>query len=93
MHARNAYDVPDAPDAPDIIDYDEQRIDIAWKPPASDGGAPIKEYIVEKREKGSPTWIEVREWGSYSPAEVFREQIHYEFFRIIIIIDIGIIKQ
>ncbi|KAI6175533.1 hypothetical protein M3Y97_00699600 [Aphelenchoides bicaudatus] len=56
--ARNQFDVPDAPQAPEVTDWDENRIDIAWKAP-NDNGSPIKHYIVEKREKGSPNWISV----------------------------------
>ncbi|KAL3088858.1 hypothetical protein niasHS_009150 [Heterodera schachtii] len=78
--AKNPFDVPDAPDAPEIIDFDEHRIDVAWKPPTNDGGAPIKEYIVERREKGSSSWIEV----GHTPATSFsctglRKGQEYEF--------------
>uniref|UniRef100_A0A7E4VU92 non-specific serine/threonine protein kinase n=1 Tax=Panagrellus redivivus TaxID=6233 RepID=A0A7E4VU92_PANRE len=54
--ARNMFDVPDAPAPPEIVDWDENRIDIAWKPPTNNGGAPIQHYVVEKREKGSSAW-------------------------------------
>jgi hypothetical protein len=32
--AKNQFDVPDAPNAPEVVDWDENRIDIQWKPPA-----------------------------------------------------------
>lgn len=41
------------------MDWDENRVDIAWQPPKNDGGSPIKNYIVEKREKGSAVWMDV----------------------------------
>lgn len=45
----------------------QDRIDIAWKPPASNGGLPVKQYIVEKKEKGSAIWQEAGKtsgmWG------------------------------
>lgn len=31
--ARNQFDVPDAPEAPVVTDWDDSRIDIAWKAP------------------------------------------------------------
>lgn len=35
-------------------------MDLAWKAPESDGGAPIEKYIIEKREKKGP-WIRAAE--------------------------------
>lgn len=32
---------------------------MAWKPPASDGGAKIRNYYLEKREKKQNKWISV----------------------------------
>ena len=34
---------------------------MAWKPPSSDGGAPIEKYLIEKREKGKGTWVKAAE--------------------------------
>ena len=34
---------------------------MAWKPPSSDGGAPIEKYVIEKREKGKGTWTKAAE--------------------------------
>lgn len=52
-----ALDVPDKPDPPIITDWDETRIDTSWKAP-NDGGSPVREYIVERREKGSAAWLD-----------------------------------
>lgn len=38
------------------MDWDENHVDLAWVKPKSDGGSPIIEYIVQKKEKGSPYW-------------------------------------
>ncbi|KAL1129846.1 hypothetical protein AAG570_012790 [Ranatra chinensis] len=54
--AQNEFDEPDPPEKPDLMDWGEDFVDIAWGKPKSDGGAPIKEYIVQKKEKGSPYW-------------------------------------
>jgi predicted phage tail protein len=77
--ARDQFDVPDKPEPPAITDWDEQRIDVAWKAPA-DGGAPIREYIVERREKGSTAWVDC----GHTPATSFsctglRKGGDYEF--------------
>ena len=44
-------DVPDAPGAPDIVDWDKHRVDLKWKAPKRDGGAPITGYIIEKKDQ------------------------------------------
>lgn len=58
MIARNQFDVPQPTSKPEVTDWDKDRIDIEWKPPSDTGGLPIKEYIIEKKEKGSPVWME-----------------------------------
>jgi len=32
-------------------------VDLQWPAPKNDGGSPITGYIVQKKEKGSPYWI------------------------------------
>lgn len=49
-------DVPNTPGKPDVVDYDSDRIDIQWSKPTSDNGSPIQEYIIERKERGSPIW-------------------------------------
>ena len=44
-------DRPDKPSPPTPVDWDKDHVDLEWKPPVSDGGAPIEKYIVEKRSK------------------------------------------
>ncbi|RZF42380.1 hypothetical protein LSTR_LSTR004188 [Laodelphax striatellus] len=55
--ARNEFDEPEAPEKPVVTDWDEDHADIAWVQPKSDGGSPITEYIIQKKEKGSPYWV------------------------------------
>lgn len=52
-------DPSDPPEKPEIIDYDKDYVEISWKPPKNDGGAPIEKYIIEKKEKGSDKWEKV----------------------------------
>ena len=44
-------DPPSAPGKPEIVDYDKDHVDLKWAPPKSDGGAPIKKYVIEKKPK------------------------------------------
>lgn len=50
-------DEPEAPEKPQVTDWDEDHVDLAWVKPKSDGGSPITEYIIQKKEKGSPYWV------------------------------------
>lgn len=50
-------DEPDAPGKPAITDWDKDHVDLEWTPPKNDGGSPITGYIIQKKEKGSPYWI------------------------------------
>lgn len=49
-------DEPEAPERPNVMDWGEDFVEIEWTKPKSDGGSPILEYIVQKKEKGSPYW-------------------------------------
>lgn len=50
-------DEPDAPGKPLITDWDKDHVDLQWPAPKNDGGSPITGYIVQKKEKGSPYWV------------------------------------
>lgn len=45
------------------MDWDKDHVDLKWKSPTLDGGAPIEGYIVEVREKFSPQWKKALEVG------------------------------
>ncbi|CAJ0936429.1 unnamed protein product, partial [Mesorhabditis belari] len=76
---RNRFDVPDAPEKPEVTDWDKDRIDIKWNPPANNGGSPIKGYIVEKKEKGSAMWVEAgRPTGTAFSATNLKPGVEYE---------------
>ncbi|KAH8269759.1 hypothetical protein KR018_000421 [Drosophila ironensis] len=57
--AKNDFDEPDAPGKPNITDWDQNHVDLQWAVPKNDGGSPLTEYIVQKKEKGSPYWTNV----------------------------------
>ena len=52
-------DVSDPPGKPDVSDVTATTMTIQWTPPKSDGGTPIKGYIIEKRDTTSMRWLKV----------------------------------
>ncbi|XP_065089532.1 twitchin isoform X13 [Ochlerotatus camptorhynchus] len=54
--AKNDFEEPSQPPKPQVVDWDANSVSLEWSAPKSDGGAPITEYIVQKKEKDSPYW-------------------------------------
>lgn len=53
-------DRPSAPVGPvEMCDVTEDSVSLKWLPPTYDGGSPITNYIVLKRETTTANWIEV----------------------------------
>ncbi|KAI8775761.1 titin isoform X2, partial [Biomphalaria glabrata] len=51
---------PSAPQGP--IEFTDIKADstiLTWKPPSSDGGAPIKSYVIERRDARKTTWTKI----------------------------------
>ncbi len=44
-------DKPAKPGKPEPTDWDKDHVDLQWQAPATDGGAPIEKYVIEKRSK------------------------------------------
>lgn len=44
-------DPPGTPKDANIADFDCDFVDLEWKKPETDGGAPITQYIIEKRDR------------------------------------------
>lgn len=87
--AKNQFDVPDAVEKPVVVDWDKERIDIEWKPPANNGGSPVKTYIIEKKEKGSGFWNEAGKTSATRfSANQLKPGVEYEF-RVIAVNDAG----
>jgi predicted phage tail protein len=69
--AKDPYEKPGKPEDLQIADWDKDRVDLQWKPPVNDGGAPIEKwafvcifcevisfrYIIEKKDKFGD-WVE-----------------------------------
>ncbi|CDW52538.1 protein unc g; protein unc f; protein unc d; prot ein unc b; protein unc a [Trichuris trichiura] len=89
--AKDPYDAASAPEDLKVVDWDRDRVDLAWKPPADDGGSPISRYVVEVREKGNPNWTEAgRTDGNDTSFSVknLKEGTSYEF-RVVAVNDAG----
>lgn len=50
---------PGKPEGFTVVDADKTYIKIAWKPPMSDGNAPISKYVIQRREKQDKDWYAV----------------------------------
>lgn len=50
-------DEPSQPGKPLVLDWDQNHVELEWTPPKSDGGRPLTGYVVQKKEKGSPYWV------------------------------------
>lgn len=71
MKAKDRFRVPDAPDQPIVTEVTKDSALVTWNKP-NDGGKPITNYILEKRETMSKRW-----------ARVTKEPIHpYTKFRV-----------
>lgn len=64
---------PDEAGKPEIVDFNEKSVKLKFKPPRSDGGAPVTHYIIEAKDKNMPSagWKEIAVTDSPKPeAEV-----------------------
>ena len=80
--AKNPYEEPGKPKTPEVVDWDADRVSLEWQPPDSDGGAPITQYIIEKRGKHGREWQEcAKVSGDHTSADVLglKEGEEYQF--------------
>lgn len=53
-------DRPSAPVGPvELFDVTEDSVSLKWLPPAYEGGSPITNYIIQKRETTTANWMDV----------------------------------
>uniref|UniRef100_A0A8C3XEU6 Titin n=1 Tax=Cyanoderma ruficeps TaxID=181631 RepID=A0A8C3XEU6_9PASS len=77
-------DVPGPPTGPiNILEVTPEYMVISWRPPKDDGGSPIINYIVEKRQSKKETWGVVSSGTSHTKIKVPRLQKGCEYiFRV-----------
>ncbi|KAK2086235.1 Immunoglobulin-like and fibronectin type III domain-containing protein 1 [Saguinus oedipus] len=55
-------DKPDLPQGPlEVQDCHKAGVCLRWRPPRDDGGRPVERYVVERRQAGRSTWLQVGE--------------------------------
>ena len=54
--AKNPFDASSPPKSLECLSRSYNHVEIGWKKPSNDGGAPIKGYLVERKEKNSKKW-------------------------------------
>lgn len=81
------------PAAPVVTDKTKHSVTLSWKPPAKDGGRPIKGYIIEIQGEGTSDWARVNDADSLHPTTEFTvpnlQELKRYRFRIIAVNDIG----
>uniref|UniRef100_A0A8C5SPX4 Titin n=1 Tax=Laticauda laticaudata TaxID=8630 RepID=A0A8C5SPX4_LATLA len=55
--AMNPYVVPDPPKTPEVTAITKDSMIVCWGHPDSDGGSPITNYIVERRDRTGLRWV------------------------------------
>uniref|UniRef100_A0A667WUR0 Titin n=1 Tax=Myripristis murdjan TaxID=586833 RepID=A0A667WUR0_9TELE len=73
-------DVPAAPIGPvNILEVTPDSMLIEWRPPKDDGGSPVTNYIVEKRESNKETWGGVSSGSTATKLKISRLQKGVEY--------------
>ena len=70
------------PGRPQVLEVKDGTITIAWEPPISDGGSPVLQYVLERREVRGPRWVRVHKSAVIAPPvtiENVLEGNQYEF--------------
>uniref|UniRef100_A0A8D0DYH3 Titin n=1 Tax=Salvator merianae TaxID=96440 RepID=A0A8D0DYH3_SALMN len=55
--AVNPYVVPDPPKTPEVTAINKDSMVVCWGHPDSDGGSPITNYIIERRDRAGLRWV------------------------------------
>uniref|UniRef100_A0A672TI71 Immunoglobulin like and fibronectin type III domain containing 1 n=1 Tax=Strigops habroptila TaxID=2489341 RepID=A0A672TI71_STRHB len=69
---------PGAPDPPEIVSASRDTITISWKAPQKSGSSRIVGYLVQKRKKGTMTWLPVNSVPTLEMTNL-KKGLQYEF--------------
>ncbi|XP_077869357.1 immunoglobulin superfamily member 22-like, partial [Saccoglossus kowalevskii] len=78
----NVVDHPGPPQGPlNVSGVTAESVKLSWSPPKDDGGSPVTNYIIEKRETGTTTWQKVSTFAKSTTYEVpnLEEGVEYSF--------------
>ncbi|XP_067934437.1 twitchin-like [Watersipora subatra] len=80
IEAKDPYDPPGAPT--DLLSdkVEASSIELSWKAPATDGGTPIKQYLVEGKTAKDQNWVKMAEVSTLNAkVDDLRENTDYQF--------------
>ena len=85
-------DKPGKPESLKVLEVMKDQIVLAWEPPKSLGGCPLKGYVIEKRDAKRNTWTAVQKVDSNTvtfAVQKLLEGTEY-FFRVAAENEIGV---
>jgi predicted phage tail protein len=68
---KSKFDVPDAPKDLKVVKVDKDKVTLEFAAPASDGGLPIRNFLIEKRDINRVTWVKA---GKVKPKPTSEEE-------------------
>lgn len=63
----NPFTVPDSPSKPEVGEVTKNSVALLWQPPKCNGGKPVTNYVVEKKDHKSSRWIRVTSKLIFNP--------------------------
>lgn len=69
--AKDPYDEPGKVRDCELVDWDKTMVELKWKAPEKDGGAPIEKYVIEMKDKFASEWTPAEEVAG----DVFRGKV------------------
>lgn len=82
---------PDAPEPPKADRITKDSVTLSWRPPRNDGGAKVRGYFIQMKQKDAPDWSDVNDSiiaGNVYTVPQLTEGDEYQF-RVIAVNDIG----